>query len=146
VQAMPYYKSIWRVCSDDEKLTLSHLAHDGLLSSNDPDLERLMKKGLIVREPAVRLMNESFKCFVLGVEDGEALAYCEAKAKKSSNWEALKVPLSIGVASVIVFLLLTQREIYNSTLPIITAITAGVPTFFKLISVFHGDSAGKSGG
>jgi len=146
VQAMPYYKSIWRVCSDDEKLTLSHLAHDGLLSSNDPDLERLMKKGLIVREPAVRLMNESFKYFVLGVEDGETLAHCEEKARKSSNWEALKVPLSIGVASVIVFLLLTQREIYNSTLPIITAITAGVPTFFKLISVFHGDSAGKSGG
>jgi hypothetical protein len=146
VQAMPYYKSIWRVCSDDEKLTLSHLAHDGLLSSNDPDLERLMKKGLIVREPAVRLMNESFKCFVLGVEDGEAMAECEAKAKKSSNWEVLKVPLSIGVASVIVFLLLTQREIYNSALPIITAITAGVPTFFKLISVFSGDSGGKSGG
>jgi hypothetical protein len=146
VQAMPYYKSIWRVCSDDEKLTLSHLAHDSLLSSNDPDLEPLMKKGLIVREPAVRLMNESFKCFVLGVEDDEALANCEEKARKSSNWEVLKVPLSIGVASVIVFLLLTQREIYNSALPIITAITAGVPTFFKLISVFHGDSGGKSVG
>ena len=146
VQAMPYYKSIWRVCSDDEKLTLSHLAHDGLLSSNDPDLERLMKKGLIVREPAVQMMNESFNCFVLGVEDGESLAHCEEKAKKSSNWEVLKVPLSIGVASVIGFLLLTQRDIYNSALPIITAITAGVPTFFKLISIFHGDSAGRSGG
>ena len=105
-----------------------------------------MKKGLIVREPAVQMMNESFKCFVLGVEDGESLAHCEEKAKKSSNWEVLKVPLSIGVASVIGFLLLTQRDIYNSALPIITAITAGVPTFFKLISIFHGDSAGRSGG
>lgn len=145
IQAMSYYKSLWSVCSDDEKLTLKHLAHDGLLSSTDPDIERLMRKGLIVREPAVRPMNESFKSFVLsvGVDD---LAHCEEKARKSSNWEVLKVPLSIGVASVIVFLLLTQREIYNSALPIITAITAGVPTFFKLVSVFHGDAAGKAGG
>jgi hypothetical protein len=56
------------------------------------------------------------------------------------------VPLSIAVASVIVFLFLTQRELYNSALPIITAITVGVPTFFKLVSVLHGDGAGKAGG
>jgi hypothetical protein len=144
VQAIPYYKSIWRVCSDDEKLTLSHLSQDGLLSWNDPDIDRLMKKGLIVREPAVSLMNQSFRSFVAGVGNGNALAHCEEEARKSSNWEVLKVPLTIGVTSVFGFLLLTQREIYNSALPFITALTAGVPSFFKLISLFHGDSGGKS--
>jgi hypothetical protein len=147
VQAMPYYKSIWRVCSDDEKLTLSHLAQDGLLSASDSDIEGLMKRGLIIREPAIRLMNESFKSFVIGVGGaGKALAHCEEKARKSSNWEVLKVPLTIGLVSVLGFLLLTQREIYNSALPIITAITAGVPSFFKLISLFHGGSGGKASG
>jgi hypothetical protein len=105
-----------------------------------------MQKGLIVPQPAVKLMNESFRSFVLSVEDTEALAKCENDARKNSNWQALKVPLSIAVASVIVFLFLTQRELYNSALPIITAITVGVPTFFKLVSVLHGDGAGKAGG
>ena len=145
VQSIPYYNSIWRACSDDEKLTLSHLSKDGLLSSNDPDTDRLMKKGLIVREPAIKLMNESFKAFVASADRGDALAHCEEKARKSSNWEVLKVPLTIGVASVIGFLLLTQREVYNSALPLITALTAGVPSFFKLISLFHSGAGGKSG-
>jgi len=138
LQATPYYKSIWDLCSDYEKLSLSHLAQDGLLSPNDPDIDRLMEKGLIVSGPPVKLMNESFRSFVLIIEDEDDLARCKEKARKMSNWEALKVPLSIGVASVIVFLFLTQRELYNSTLPVITAITAGVPTFFSLISVLHG--------
>lgn len=138
LQATPYYKSIWALCSDYEKLSLSHLAHDGLLSPNDPDIDRLMDKGLIVAGPPVKLMNESFRSFVLSIEDDDDLAPCKEKARKMSNWEALKIPLSIGVASVIVFLFLTQRELYNSTLPVITAITAGVPTFFSLISVLHG--------
>ena len=143
LQATSYYKSIWALCSDYEKLTLSHLAEDGLLSPKDPDIDRLMEKGLIVPGPPVKLMNESFRSFVLSIEDDDDLAYCKEKARKMSNWEALKVPLSIGVASVIVFLFLTQRELYNSTLPVITAITAGVPTFFSLISVLHGGGPGK---
>src|SRR5262249_2935529 len=40
-----YYMKLWNNCSDDEKLTLLHLAQDRLLSYRDGDIEPLMQKG-----------------------------------------------------------------------------------------------------
>jgi hypothetical protein len=143
--ARPYYTAVWNACSGEEKLTLTRLAHYGLLSPKDPDTEKLLKKGLIVRDPAIRIMNESFRLFILSMGTDKAVARCEEEAKSSSNWEALKVPLTIGLLSVAAFLLLTQRELYNSALPFITGLAAGLPSFLKLVSLFQSGSGAKAG-
>lgn len=143
--AKPYYTAVWNACSGGEKLTLTRLANYGLLSPKDPDTEKLLKRGLIVRDPAIRIMNESFRLFILSMGTDEAIAKCEAEAKSSSNWEALKVPLTIGLLSVAAFLLLTQRELYNSALPFITGLAAGLPSFLKLVSLFQSGSGAKAG-
>ncbi|HXQ73082.1 MAG TPA: cache domain-containing protein, partial [Pyrinomonadaceae bacterium] len=139
--AKPYYTAVWNACTGEEKLTLTRLAHYGLLSPKDPDTEKLLKRGLIVRDPAIRIMNESFRLFILSMGTDKAIAKCEEEAKSSSNWEALKVPLTIGLLSVAAFLLLTQRELYNSALPFITGLAAGLPSFLKLVSLFQGSGA-----
>jgi hypothetical protein len=143
--ARPYYAGVWNACSGEEKLTLARLAQYGLLSPKDQDTEKLLKQGLIVRDPAIRIFNESFRLFVLSMGADKALATCEKEAKSSSNWEALKVPLTIGLLSVAVFLLLTQRELYNSALPLITGLAAGLPSFLKLLSLFQSGSGAKAG-
>jgi len=143
--ARPYYAAVWNACSGEEKLTLARLAQYGLLSPKDQDTEKLLKQGLIVRDPAIRIFNESFRLFVLSMRADEALATCEKEAKSSSNWEALKVPLTIGLLSVAVFLLLTQKELYNSALPFITGLAAGLPSFLKLLSMFQSGSGAKAG-
>jgi hypothetical protein len=74
-----------------------------------------------------------------------ALAQCEKDAKSSSNWEVLKVPLTIGLLSVAAFLLLTQRELYNSALPFITGLAAGLPSLLKLVSLFQSGAGAKAG-
>ena len=145
INARPYYAAVWNSCSGEEKLTLARLAQYGLLSPKDPDTERLLKKGLIVRDPAIRIINESFRLFILSMGADKALATCEKEAKSSSNWEVLKVPLTIGLLSVAVFLLLTQRELYNSALPFITGLAAGLPSFLKLVSLFQPGSGAKAG-
>lgn len=139
--AKPYYAAIWNACTGEEKLTLTRLAQYGLLSPKDPDTEKLLKRGLIVRDPAIRIMNESFRLFILSMGADKAIARCEEEAKSSSNWEALKVPLTIGLLSVAAFLLLTQRELYNSALPFITGLAAGLPSFLKLLSLFQSGGA-----
>jgi hypothetical protein len=143
--AKPYYTAVWNACTGEEKLTLTRLAQYGLLSPKDPDTEKLLKKGLIVRKPAIRIMNESFRLFILSMGADKAIAKCEEEAKSSSNWEALKVPLTIGLLSVAAFLLLTQRELYNSALPFITGLAAGLPSFLKLVSLFQSGSGAKAG-
>lgn len=141
----PYYTAIWNSCSGEQKLTLTRLAQHGLLSPKDPDTEELINQGLIIPHPAMRLMNGSFRLFILTMGTDNALAQCEKEAKSSSNWEVLKVPLTIGLLSVAAFLLLTQRELYNSALPFITGLAAGLPSLLKLVSLFQSGSGAKAG-
>ena len=143
--ARPYYASLWNACTGEEKLTLTRLAQHGLLSPKDPDIDELLRKGLIVRNPAIKIVNESFRLFVLSALRDEAVAKCEKEAKSSSNWEVLKVPLTIGLLSVAAFLLLTQRELYNSALPFITGLAAGLPSLLKLVSLFQSGAGAKAG-
>ncbi|HEY6806951.1 MAG TPA: hypothetical protein VI306_25465 [Pyrinomonadaceae bacterium] len=138
VQASTYYKLVWESCTPTEKCTLSHLASDGFLSVKDPDIPRLVRRGLIVRDPQVRLMNESFQLFVLNESrtDLEVEA-AEGQARKSSSWQYLKVGLSATVIIVMVFLFVTQRDLYNSTLIFVTSIAAGVPVIFNFFNLFQ---------
>ncbi|HEY0727577.1 MAG TPA: hypothetical protein VGD38_05855 [Pyrinomonadaceae bacterium] len=145
INARPYYASIWNACSGEEKLTLTRLAQHGLLSPKDPDVDELLRKGLIARDPALRIMNESFRLFILSRGNDDAIAKCELDAKSSSNWEVLKVPLTIGLLSVGAFLLLTQRELYNSALPFLSGLAAGLPALLKLVSLFQSGSGAKAG-
>jgi hypothetical protein len=138
VQARTYYKFVWESCSPGEKLTLAHLATDGLLTPNDPDIPRLVRRGLIVRDPVVRLINESFRLFVLTESpiDNE-VAVTESEARKGSNWQYMKVALVVTVVVIMVFLFATQRDLYNSSLVALTSIAAGVPTVFSFFNLFQ---------
>ena len=138
VQARTYYKFVWESCSPGEKLTLAHLAADRLLTPNDPDIPRLVRRGLIVRDPVVRLINESFRLFVLveSPTDNE-VAVTESEARKGSNWQYMKVALVVTVVVIMVFLFATQRDLYNSSLIALTSIAAGVPTVFSFFNLFQ---------
>ena len=133
-QAKLYYQRVWDSQSADEKLTILHLAEDRLLSPNDPHLRQLFLKGIIVRSPDVRLFNDSFRDFVLRHCFTGALASIETQAKEKSPWESLKLPLLIALGAVLLFLAITQREFFGSSLSIITGLTTGIPTVFKLLS------------
>jgi hypothetical protein len=142
--ARPYYAAIWDDCSGEEKLTLTRLARCGLLSPKDPDTEGLLMKGLIVRDPAIRIMNESFRLFILSMHADDDLAKCEKQAKGRSNWEVLKAPFTIGLISVAAFLLLTQRDLYNSAVPLIGSLAAALPSALKLLSLLRPGAKAES--
>jgi hypothetical protein len=142
-QARLYYQRIWATCSEEEKLTLMHLAEDRFLSRNDPQLGVLMLKGLIVKGPDLRLMNQTFKHFLLTQCSQTGLVSIEDKAKRNSTWHMLKIPLLIGFAGVILFLVLTQKDFYSSSLTMITGLMTGIPALFKLLSVLQPDGAAQ---
>ena len=145
VQATTYYKFVWKSCSRHEKLTLAHAARDGFLSPNDPDLSKLVRRGLIVLKPEVRLMNESFRLFVLVQSSTDQdVVVTEGEARSSSSWQYLKVALSVAVVVVMVFLFATQRDLYNSTLVALTSIAAGLPAVFNFFNLLHRNAATSS--
>jgi hypothetical protein len=145
MQAHTYYKLIWESCSPGEKLTLTHLAMDGFLSINDPDVPRLVRRGLIVRHREIRLMNESFSLFVLDKSRADKeVELAEGQARRTSSWQYLKVSLSVTVIGLMVFLFATQRDLYNSTLLALTSIAAGVPAVFNFFNLFRRQVGGGS--
>src|SRR6185312_17537508 len=93
--------------------------------------------------PDVRLFNDSFRDFVLNYCFTGTLVSIETQAKQKSPWERLKLPLLVALAGVLLFLMITQREFFGSSLSLITGLTTGIPTVFKLISFLQSQGGGQ---
>ena len=94
-----------------------------------------MQLGLIVRNPSLGLRDESFRRFVLSVSSAEGVHMYRADVY--SNWDRLKVPLLLVLFAVIAFLFLTQKELYDSTISLVTALTGGAFALLKLLGMFQ---------
>ncbi len=140
-RAEAYYRAVWSTCSPGERLTLCQVAQYGLVSRFDPDLRGLMQKGLIRCKPSP-LMNPSFRRFVIGASAAEGvLAY---RAEVESSWEKWKVPMLLVLLGVIAFLFATQRDLFDSTLTLASAVTGGILAFLRLVGMFSRDKTGAT--
>ena len=98
----------------------------------------LISRGLIRRDPHFRLMNETFRQFVLSDR-------CRGEVKKvehqtqASAWDRLWRPFATVLAIVLVFFVATQKARFDALIAIITAGTAGIPGLLKLVGLIVGD-------
>jgi hypothetical protein len=139
-QLETYYRGIWEGCSVNERMTLYRVAKDGLVSRFDPDLRTLMQRGLIVRNPALNLMLPSFRAFVLKTCVAQGLHLLQSD--EPSNWERWKLPLILVVLAMIAFLFMTQRDLYDNTVYVVTGVTGGLMALLRLIGLFQSKTAG----
>lgn len=131
--AQPYYEEIWQSLTVEEQLALFHLSRDRFIHVGHPGLDPLLRKGLVQFNPDLRIMNASFRKFVQIVSVRDELHQQEAQ-KGNSVWNALKVPVGIGLATIIVALILTQEEL-RTALPAVIALLPlllqGIPDLAK---------------
>lgn len=141
-QSHVYYHAVWATCSKGEQFLLGRIARDHFVNSRNPDLRRLLRKRLILRDPGLRIMNESFEQFVRSALLPEDLTAWEEQ-ERSGGWNALKGPLLVVLIGAGFFLYMTQRELFNATSAFASAIAAGgMPALLKLaIAFFHEDKA-----
>jgi hypothetical protein len=134
-RARPYHEQIWETCSTELKFALGAVATDGFISRCNPDLKPLLKRGLLVRSPSLRLMDESFARFVR--EECFNTSLMEwGKEGHRSNWGAVKGPLFAMLAFVAAFLLLTQRDLFSDSVTFVTTLSAGLVALTKLLDMF----------
>lgn len=139
-----YYRSLWASLSDGEKLLLVHLAEEGLVNpKNRRPLQRLLARGIARRDPALRVMNETFRSFVIAHKH-EVLAI-ERRETEDSPWAHLKRPLTTVLLGVAVFFFATQREVFNTTLVFVTALAGALPQILQIVG-FFGSSKTRSEG
>jgi hypothetical protein len=134
-RAAPFYQRIWDACDADERVVLEHVARHGLASAASRRVvRRLLSRGLLRKDPELRLMNQSFARFVLEAERRNEVATLEQQAE-SSLWDRLRIPLAVTAVTVVSFLLATQREAFDATLSMAVGVSAAVPTLVKLTTL-----------
>jgi hypothetical protein len=146
-RAEALYCEIWKLCSDEEKLELRHIAQFGLANqANRRAVRQLVSKRLVTKDPELRLMNRSFRRFVLlkrslGTMPQTDVARIESELALSS-WDRFRVPFALVMFGVAAFLYLTQRETYNVIVGAAVPLATLLPNLLKaMMFVAHRDPA-----
>ncbi len=133
-----HYVTRWKSCSQTEKLALFHLAKNRFLHAENPELRRLLQKGLIVLDPDLRVMNESFRRFVLSASEKEQLTAWEYQVTRSA-WSQIWRPVGVGLVVIAVFLISTQEEYKAIMLGFIAILPGVLAALSQVFSGFKGD-------
>jgi hypothetical protein len=135
-RAENYYREIWATCTREEKLVLGQLAEEGLVNYKaKTTLRWLMARGLVRREPHFELMNETFRRFVLSSFSRTEVAALEEDSTTSA-WDTIRWPFLALLVGSLAFLFVTQHELFNTTVGVITAVAAAVPAIMKMANIF----------
>jgi hypothetical protein len=131
-----YYQALWQMCSAQERVVLFHIAQYGVANAtNRRVLRRLLTRGLLTREPELRLFNDTFRLFVCNREE-DVRKQREIDPAGVTTWDQLRIPLFIALLVVAGVFLGTQKELANATSAIVTALATGLPVIVKLIGTF----------
>ncbi|WP_188762887.1 hypothetical protein [Sandarakinorhabdus glacialis] len=99
-----YYQQCWSSSTHSERLVLDALAKGRFVNFVAAlALKSLVRRGLVVLDPAPRLMNASFAAFVRQAERPETLATWRVE-QPDGGWAAARLPIGIGLAAMVVAL------------------------------------------
>jgi hypothetical protein len=141
-----YYNSIWSSLSEEEQYILYDIAQDGLVNlKNREVLTMLLNKGLLVYENRFRMMNDSFRNFVLSEVSPDDALELEQKVKVTGSWNYFRTPVVIILITIAMFIFITQEETFNSIIAFITTFAAGIPIIFRLLGMITSMKGAKVG-
>jgi hypothetical protein len=127
----------------EEQFIVYDLAQDGLVNpENIESITLLLNKGIIIYDGTLKIMNQSFRNFVLSVVKPEYALRMEA-VSESGSWTIFKVPLILILGCVSIFFFVTQQDAFSNVLAYATTITAGIPLILKLLNSFSSITTSK---
>ena len=136
-EARLHYRYLWSKCSPDEKLVLVQLAQHGLVNPKYFGwVMDLMNRGLVVRDPRLRVMNESFARFVR--QEMQRSHILELQEEEGpSGWSVLKWILPAPLILVAAFLFVTQRDALSNLTGVLIAAVSLAPILVNLYGQFQ---------
>jgi hypothetical protein len=138
IAARPFYESLWTGCSKDEKLALRQLAEEGVVNpTNTAVIAKLLRNGLVRRDPTFRPMNESFRRFVLEEQQADGLDAWEHHGVVLPWGSITATILSVSVGLTVLLFLSQQQlaETWTSYIPILApALAPAFPTVARLVA------------
>jgi hypothetical protein len=137
-RADPYYRLIWKECSNNQRFALSQLAEDGLLNpSNERAIRQLVRRGLIATDPQFRIMNESFRRFLRSAATPD-LRKEWRRESQHSGWGKVHGVFFTTMILLGAFLLTTQNALWQSSAAYVTTALGALGTLTRLVSTYRG--------
>jgi hypothetical protein len=136
-RAEDYYSALWHTCMPNEQLVLLQIAQTSLVNGKTrKDVRRLLARGLLRRDPQLRVMNETFRRFVLAQSGTSAVAQQLEESLAGDSWNRFRVPFFAAISAVLLFFFATQRQTFDSTFALVGSLAASLPTFLRTLSSF----------
>lgn len=128
-----HYEQCWLSSSLAERVVLDAIARDGFVNMRKAiALQSLVRRGLVVLDPAPRLMNFSFALFIRQVERPETIQKWRDKQPRST-WSLAQVPLAIVFPAVLVAFVVAAVESGQQLNELVPLLAAGAPTLLGMI-------------
>jgi hypothetical protein len=142
--AETYYAARWAILTEKERLVAAQLAKGAVVNPKSRQaVTRLFARGLINRNPELRLTSESFRRYINDTVSPELLSKWE-RAGIPSNWEMIRGPLIIALIIVALFLFWAQREFLGSTIAFISTVGVGLGAIINLLGKLERGSSVKT--
>ena len=166
-RADAYYRVLWSMCTNEERLVLFQLARDGWANpKNKLAIQQLKRRKLIIIPAQVsdspswpgdfaastlegpvgiRIMNASFRQFVRDVQQRDEIEAWQREGDQSV-WRFLQLSLGILGVAAGAWLLYSQQQFFNTVVAYVGALGAAAGVVFKLVSDLRGKSSASGGG
>jgi hypothetical protein len=133
-RAFGAYMGLWDACTKNEKLVLVQMAAEKVINpKQEATVRGLLQRGLLVRDPGLRIINQSFARFIERIQVPEEVKAWERTADGVS-WAHSKWIVLGFLMLALLFLWATQRELFNTTMTFLTAAVVGLPGMVKVLS------------
>lgn len=139
-----FYNQLWNSCTRKERYVLYDAAQNMLVNCNNIEtITILLKKGLMVYDGTYKLMNKSFRNFILSsITPGEARDLVRG-LNGQGNWKSYKAPLLLIAMGVAVFLAF-QDSLLSNVNAIVTTVIGGLAMLTKVSGIFSNVSLSSS--
>jgi hypothetical protein len=133
-----YYRALWATCTKDERLVLFQLSKDGWLNpKNERAIQELQRRNLVIRYKGFRVMNESFRRFILLYQYPEEIAAWEEEVRRS-GWHGFRNALALAGLLVGAWLAYTQQQSFHLAIGYVGALGGAVTTVGTLFAALRG--------
>jgi hypothetical protein len=136
-----YYGILWASFTEGERLVLYQLARDGWANPMNASAARqLQRKEFICVKAMYKIMNESFRQFVLSISNSVEIAGWQ-KQEAESSWRAFRAGIITVFLGLGAWLLYSQKDLFQISLGYIVTLGGAITAIMNLVGTMSGQSS-----
>lgn len=128
-----YYQQCWASSSLAERVVLDAIARGCYVNMRKAvALQSLVRRGLVILDPAPRLMSRSFALFIRQAERPDTLENWRARQPRSA-WALARLPIAVLLPAAVILFAIAAVESGQDLAALIPLLAAGAPAMLGLV-------------